>query len=169
MQWHDLGGHSVASVHEYAVRAPPADVPAVHPALDTAGGDDLLSLLEAAGEYVVRRGEQARSAGPAISAEFWPRVDSADDPRPEGRSAGGVQSARAVPLIEPSREWAVDFDDYGPFAPANRPTRARACSTTRYLVRHHSPMWSRGSPMRRRPRASSCTTFQSILLFARSI
>src|SRR5665647_2198270 len=74
IQGQDLGGYPGASEYEYAFRVSSADVSTVRAALDASDGDDLLSLLEVAGEAIVRRGERAWTEGMGITAEFWSRI-----------------------------------------------------------------------------------------------
>ena len=71
----DLGGYPGASEYEYAITVAATDLPTVLAALDATDGDDLLSLLEAAGEEIVRRGERAWIEGLGITAGFWSRVE----------------------------------------------------------------------------------------------
>ena len=76
----DLGGYPGASEYEYAITVSAGDVPTVRAALDAADGDDLLSLLEAEGEAIVRRGERAWIESLGITAKFWSRVEPRDAP-----------------------------------------------------------------------------------------
>ncbi|MCL3862959.1 hypothetical protein [Actinotalea sp. K2] len=83
IQGQDLGGYPGASEYEYAIRVASADVPTVRAALDAADGDDLLSLLEDAGDAILRRGERAWIESLGITAGFWSRIEPGEAPSTE--------------------------------------------------------------------------------------
>jgi hypothetical protein len=60
--------------YEYALSVGPADVPRVVAALGGSDGDDVLALLLANGERIVRRGEQGWLRTLGIDPGFWSRV-----------------------------------------------------------------------------------------------
>ena len=137
IQGQDLGGYPGASEYEYAFRVSSADVSTVRAALDASDGDDLLSLLEVAGEAIVRRGERAWTEGMGITAEFWSRIEPRDAPGPAGGRTGGHQAAPAAPGTKPSHAPEAETDDDEPLAPADRFTLSRAWWIAGQLVRRH--------------------------------
>ena len=133
----DLGGYPGAGEYEYSVRVASADIPTVRAALDASDGDDLLSLLEVAGEAIVRRGERAWTEGMGITAEFWSRIEPRDAPGPAGGRTGGHQAAPAAPGTKPSHAPEAETDDDESLAPADRFTLSRAWWIAGQLVRRH--------------------------------
>jgi hypothetical protein len=79
----DLGGYPGASEYEYAITVSSADLPTLRAALNATDGDDLLTLIEAAGETIVRQGERKWITGLGITTQFWSRIEPVDDPTPE--------------------------------------------------------------------------------------
>lgn len=132
----DLGGYPGASEYEYAITVSATDLPIIRAALD-ASDDDLLSLLETAGEAIVRRGERAWIEGLGITAEFWSRVEPGDAPDPANPAVGEGEPAQVVPGPPPTGVETVESDDDEWFAPADRFTLSRAWWIAGQLVRRH--------------------------------
>lgn len=136
IQGQDLGGYPGASEYEYAFRVSSADVPTIRAALDATDDDDLLSLIEAAGEAIVRRGERAWMQGLGITTGFWSRVEPSDDPRRARLSPRPAGPGPAVHAPEARVEPSTETDD-ALVSPADRFTLSRAWWIIGQLVRRH--------------------------------
>ncbi len=139
----DLGGYPGAGEYEYGFRVAPKDLPAVRAALDASERDDLLSLLEAAGEAIVRRGEGTWLRGLGITPKFssWVEPGSGEAPASSGSLSDKLQAASPEPSgtgsdlpDTPVLEYEPDEVDW---EPADRFTLARAWWTAAQLVRRH--------------------------------
>lgn len=132
----DLGGYPGAGEYEYAISVSPVDVPTVRAALDADDGDDLLSLVQAAGEAIVRRGERTWLTGLGITTDFWSHVEPADDPvpAPHAPRPPGPEPARHAP--GPQAELSTQTDE-NPLGLADRFTLSRAWWIIGQLVRRH--------------------------------
>ena len=137
IQGQDLGGYPGAGEYEYAIRVAEADMPTVRAALDATDGDDLLSLLEAAGEPIVRRGERAWLEGLGIAAQFWSRVEPGEALSPETRPTGEAPPVREVSLPAPPLAPIIEADDDDLLSPADRFTLSRAWWIIGQLARRH--------------------------------
>ncbi|HET9518946.1 MAG TPA: hypothetical protein VFO77_14590 [Actinoplanes sp.] len=72
---HDLNPQNPwGAEYEYALRVEPVDVPRVVAALGGRPGDNVLALVRAYGEHIVRRGEQTWLRSLGIEPGFWSRV-----------------------------------------------------------------------------------------------
>lgn len=132
----DLGGYPGASEYEYALTVPAADVPRIRASLDATDGDDLLSLLEAAGGAIVARGERAWLTGLGITPAFWSRIEPADDSSPALHSPQQVRPEPAVEAPEPQVETLIETEDRDR-GHADRFTLSRAWWIAAQLVRRH--------------------------------
>ncbi|QLY28206.1 hypothetical protein H0264_22750 [Nocardia huaxiensis] len=61
--------------YEYALTVPPDQVPLVLAALGGAAGDDVLALLQANAETIVRRGEKSWLESIGVTPGFWSHGD----------------------------------------------------------------------------------------------
>ena len=136
IQGQDLGGYPGASEYEYAFAIAPDDLPTIRAALGATDDDDLLSLLQAAGERIVRRGESAWLEGLGITAQFWSRVEPRGGPGPEIRPTSRTAVVRAVTPIAPTLAPLADDDD-DLLPPADRFTLSRAWWIIGQLTRRH--------------------------------
>ena len=61
--------------YEYAISVPSVDVPKLIAALSGEADEDVIALIVANGEAIVRRGEKAWIESLGITPEFWSRYD----------------------------------------------------------------------------------------------
>jgi len=61
--------------YEYAISVPSVDVPKLAAALGGEADEDVIALIVANGESIVRRGEKAWVESLGITPEFWSRYD----------------------------------------------------------------------------------------------
>lgn len=132
----DLGGYLGTSEYEYALTVSADDVPRIRAALDAGDGDDLLSLLGAAGTAIVARGERAWLTGLGITPAFWSRIEPADDPSPTLRPPQQTSPQPAVHAPEPQIETLIETEDRD-WEIADRFTLSRAWWIAGQLVRRH--------------------------------
>jgi len=131
----DLGGYPGTKEYEYAFSVAPEDLPTIRAALDATDDDDLLSLLEAAGEVIVHRGEGTWIRGLGITPAFWSRVEL----REEGTTAASEQTrvAWTRPVFPAADPPPTPKTDDMAWEPADRFTLSRAWWIAGQLVRRH--------------------------------
>lgn len=132
----DLGGYPGASEYEYAFRIAPTDLPTIRAALDATDDDDLLSLLEAAGEVIAHRGEGTWIRSLGITAAFWSRVEPREDTAAASEQTRVTWPDPVAPAMDPPPTPEIDTDDVA-WEPADRFTLSRAWWIVGQLVRRH--------------------------------